>query len=202
MANAPLQDAPDWLLPPPLASDERFRILGQIVAQRISEIDLSPLLVYLIDLVTPSALALLGEQFSMSGEDGWNLAESDEAKRALIKGAIELHRQKGTPWAIREVVRRLGFGEVELIEGIGRLRYDGQRRHDGKMIHGDPSAWAVYRVILLERAITNDQANNLRSVLAAFTPARCHLASLEYQSVPIRYNAQASYDGQFNHGST
>lgn len=188
-------------LPPPLAGDERFQALGQLAA-RISDIDLSPLLVYLVDIAEASALPHLAEQFSLTGEDGWSLAESDDARRALIKSAIELHRHKGTPWAVREMIRRLGFGEVDLIENIGRLSYDGTRQHNGWFVHGDPSMWAVYRVILLERAITNDQAELLRSTLAGVAPARCCLASIEYQAVAVRYNQAASYDGQFNHGSS
>ncbi|KVN76047.1 phage tail protein [Burkholderia ubonensis] len=191
----------DLLLPPALAKDARFRALAQL-AERLGNVDLSPLLVYLIDDVDASALPFLADQFSVMGEDGWSLAESDEARRTLIKGAIELHRYKGTPWAVREVIRRLGFGEVELVENIARVFYDGKRRYNGWMVHGDPGLWAVYRVILLDRAITNDQAALLRATLAAFAPARCLLASLEYRGVPVRYNGAARYDGQYNHGSS
>ncbi|AOJ06395.1 phage tail protein I [Burkholderia mayonis] len=191
----------DALLPPPLAKDRRFAALAQLAA-RLDNIDLSPILVYLIDGVDASALPYLAEQFSVMGEDGWSLAESDDARRALIKGAIELHRYKGTPWAVREVIRRLGFGEVELVENIARVSYDGKRRYNGWMVHGDPGLWAVYRVILRDRAITNDQAALLRATLAAFAPARCELASLEYREVPVRYNGAAHYDGQYNHGSS
>ncbi|MFT2543454.1 phage tail protein, partial [Escherichia coli] len=74
--------------------------------------------------------------------------------RMLIKAAIELHRYKGTPWSIREVIRRFGFGEVDLIEGTGRLSYDGNRSYNGLFVHGDAAAWAVYRVIL-KQPITN-----------------------------------------------
>ncbi|WP_322080226.1 phage tail protein I [Burkholderia cenocepacia] len=189
------------LLPPVLAKDKRFKVLAQLV-ERLDNVDLSPLLVYLIDGVAPSALPFLADQFSVMGEDGWNLAESDDAKRALIKGAIELHRYKGTPWAVREVIRRLGLGEVELVEGISRVHYDGKRRYNGWMVHGDLGLWAVYRVILLDRAITNDQAALLRATLDAFAPARCVLASLEYRGVPVRYNGAAHYDAQYNHGSS
>ncbi|ENS1712545.1 phage tail protein I, partial [Escherichia coli] len=151
-------------------------------------------------IVDSSALPWLGEQFSLSG-DGWELAESDDVRRMLIKAAIELHRYKGTPWSIREVIRRFGFGEVDLIEGTGRLSYDGNRSYNGLFVHGDAAAWAVYRVIL-KQPITNDQAAMLRQTLAAFAPARCHLASLEYQSVAIRYNNTAIHDGSYNHGSS
>lgn len=133
--------------------------------------------------------------------DNWEIAETDEQKRAAIRSSVAVHRKKGTPWSIREVVRRLGFGEVELIEHIGRLSYDGVRRYDGQMIYGDPNAWPIYRIVMLDRALTNEQAARLRIALVDFAPARCHLAGLDYQSVPIRYNAAASYSGQYNHGS-
>ena len=186
-------------LPPPLEGDISLRTLGRL-AGRLDNIDLSVLMVFLVDIVDSSALPWLGEQFSLSG-DGWELAESDDVRRMLIKAAIELHRYKGTPWSIREVIRRFGFGEVDLIEGTGRLSYDGNRSYNGLFFHGDAAAWAVYRVIL-KQPITNDQAAMLRQTLAAFAPARCHLASLEYQSVAIRYNNTAIHDGSYNHGSS
>ncbi|TFO27840.1 phage tail protein I [Escherichia coli] len=186
-------------LPPPLEGDISLRTLGRL-AGRLDNIDLSVLMVFLVDIVDSSALPWLGEQFSLSG-DGWELAESDDVRRMLIKAAIELHRYKWTPWSIREVIRRFGFGEVDLIEGTGRLSYDGNRSYNGLFVHGDAAAWAVYRVIL-KQPITNDQAAMLRQTLAAFAPARCHLASLEYQSVAIRYNNTAIHDGSYNHGSS
>ena len=186
-------------LPPPLEGDISLRTLGRL-AGRLDNIDLSVLMVFLVDIVDSSALPWLGEQFSLSG-DGWELAESDDVRRMLIKAAIELHRYKGTPWSIREVIRRFGVGEVDLIEGTGRLSYDGNRSYNGLFVHGDAAAWAVYRVIL-KQPITNDQAAMLRQTLAAFAPARCHLASLEYQSVAIRYNNTAIHDGSYNHGSS
>ncbi|HBC6617815.1 phage tail protein I [Escherichia coli] len=186
-------------LPPPLEGDISLRTLGRL-AGRLDNIDLSVLMVFLVDIVDSSALPWLGEQFSLFG-DGWELAESDDVRRMLIKAAIELHRYKGTPWSIREVIRRFGFGEVDLIEGTGRLSYDGNRSYNGLFVHGDAAAWAVYRVIL-KQPIINDQAAMLRQTLAAFAPARCHLASLEYQSVAIRYNNTAIHDGSYNHGSS
>lgn len=190
--------ADDLKLPPPLAADLRFQTLGAL-AGRLNAIDLQPLLVYLVDTVNASALQVLAEQFSLVG-DGWELAESDEARRGLIRGAIELHRYKGTPWAIREVIRRLGLGEVTIIEGLaGRVR-DGSIRRDGIYVHGDASAWAKYRVIL-QQPITNDQAAQLRTLLAAYAPARCHLASLEYQAVANRHNGTIRRNGQYNRGS-
>ncbi|EAM9430667.1 phage tail protein, partial [Salmonella enterica] len=58
----------------------------------------------------------------------------------------------------------------------------------------------LYR-IKLSQAVTNDQARLMRKTLAAFAPARCELASLDFVAAPIRYNNTARYDGTYNHGS-
>lgn len=189
----------DSLLQPPLATDARFQRFYHLL-DRQQQLDLTPVLIYLIDLTEPSALNSLADQFSLIG-DGWELAESDDVRRDLIKAAIELHRYKGTPWSIREVIRRFGFGEVDLIEGVGDVNYDGKSTYNGNYVHGNPKDWAVYRVIL-KQVITNDQAAALRLALDAFAPARCRLAGLDYQSVPVRYNQTATYNGHYNHGSS
>lgn len=95
------------LLPPPLAGDERFRALGRIAA-RISDIDLSPLLVYLVDTVNATALPHLAEQLHLLGE-GWQFARDDDERRRLLKRAVELHRYKGTRWAIQQVLETLAL---------------------------------------------------------------------------------------------
>ncbi|MCS3806685.1 phage tail P2-like protein [Chromobacterium alkanivorans] len=102
------------LLPPVLASDPRFRALGQLTG-RISQQDLSPLLVYLVDQVDTELLPVLAEQFHVMGDEGWLLASDERQQRALIKRAIELHRYKGTLWAVQEVFRVLGIN-AELLE--------------------------------------------------------------------------------------
>ncbi|WP_435951671.1 phage tail protein I [Dryocola sp. BD626] len=97
------------LLPPPLASDERFSILANIAAERFAQIDLTTLLVYLVDLVDSSALPSLAEQFHVQGLEGWLFANNEQEKRELIKQAIELHKYKGTTWAVRRVLEILSL---------------------------------------------------------------------------------------------
>ncbi|EXI62236.1 tail fiber protein [Mannheimia granulomatis] len=166
----------------------------------VSRLDLSLIMTNLVDLVLAEYLELLAEKWSVTGYDGWLLAESDDAKRNLIKRAVELHRHKGTPWAMREIIRQLGFGEVEIIEGLFDKRHDGSFIHDGTYYHGDRSKWAHYRVIL-QKAITNDQADLLRKTLRVFAPARCVLASLDYRTVALRHNGKALRNGQYNRGT-
>lgn len=97
------------LLPPPLASDERFSILANIAAERFAQIDLTALLVYLVDIVDASALPSLAEQFHVQGLEGWLFASNEQEKRELIKQAIELHKYKGTVWAVRRVLEILSL---------------------------------------------------------------------------------------------
>ncbi|MDH4869800.1 phage tail protein [Pseudomonas sp. BN515] len=188
-------------LPPALAGDERFAQLCELLAETYADLDLGAMAVYLVDQVKAALLPNLAEQFSLLDEAAWLLAESEDVRRNLIKNAVTLHRYKGTPWSIREVIRLLGFGEVTLLEGLGGLDYDGQATFNGIRVYGDTGSWPVYRVFLAQ-PITNDQAELLRRVLKATAPARCRLASLEYSAVAIRYNQVAAYDGQYNHGSS
>ncbi|MBE8611539.1 phage tail protein [Morganella morganii] len=189
-----MNNSPGLVLAPVLATDPRFSRLGQLAGQRFADIDPAVLLVYLIDMTEKSALSWLASQFSLVGDNGWDLAESETAKRELLKNAIELFRYKGTPWSIRQVIRNLGFGEVQIIEGGHDL--------DPAIAVKWPAEthWALYR-IKLNQVITNDQAGLLRKTLVAFAPARCALASLDYVSTPIRYNNTARYNGTYNHGS-
>ena len=179
--------------------DQRYKMLADL-GLRMSDVDAARLMPRLIHLVAPEHLGLLAESRSILGVDGYWLAESDQMRRRLIKGAYELHRYKGTPWAIREIVRRLGFGEVQIIEGMGNKRHDGEINRDGRYARGHSDRWAHYRIIMAN-VITNDQAALLRHTLRAFAPARCVLAALDYQASALRHNGRARRDGQFNRGT-
>lgn len=179
--------------------DQRARALAEL-GLRLDLAELPRLMPRLVDLVAPAHLELLAESRSILGVDGYWLAESDDARRRLIKGAYELHRKKGTPWAIREIVRRLGFGEVEIIEGLSDKRHNGAIRRDGLYAHGHADRWAHYRIIM-NAPVTNGQAALLRRTLAAFAPARCVLAALDYRAVALQHNGRALRDGRFARGT-
>lgn len=179
--------------------DQRYRILANL-GLRLDLLDTPKLMPRLVDLVAPEHLELLAESRSILNEDGYWLAESDSARRKLIKGAYELHRYKGTLWAIREIVRRLGFGEVTILEGMGNKRHDGEITRNGLYARGHSDRWAHYRIIM-DYPITNDQAHLLRRTLSAFAPARCVLAALDYQAAALLHNGHATRDGQFNRGT-
>lgn len=78
--------------------------LARLIA-RLSSLPTETPLVNLLNIVTPAALPLLGEQFHILGLEGWNQARNEAERRALVKKSIALHRHKGTPWAVTEALR-------------------------------------------------------------------------------------------------
>ena len=92
------------------------------------------------------------------------------------------------------------FGEVEITEGYGNKRHNGEIVRNGRHAYGHSDRWAHYR-ITMPHAITNDQADLLRHTLNAFAPARCVLAALDYQHAALRHNGRALRDGKFNRGT-
>lgn len=151
----------------------------------------------LVELLDDKWIELLAEKWSVTGYDGLFVAESESSKRQLVRNAVKLHRYRGTPWAIRDVLRQLGFGEIEIDEGLKARNYDS---HQEVTRIPQDERWAAY-AIRLNQPITNEQSAEIRKVLLNFAPARCILAVLDYKATPIRYNNKATYNGAYNHGS-
>lgn len=168
---------------------------------RLGSLDIAPLLIYMVDYVEATALPLLIEQFHVAGNEGANLAENDTNRRSLVKRAIAIHRLKGTPASLKQAIHDAGFGDTEIVERPGELRYDGRAKYDGLHTYGpDPGEWAEYHLIM-SRPVTHDQALLIRALCDEFAPARCHLKSIVYTEAALRYNGQARYDGSYNYGT-
>ena len=148
-------------VPPILAQDPTFGPLAQLT-ERLTGLDMSRLLIYLVDLVEDDALPFLGEQFHTMGGEGWDFAADDAARRALIKSAIELHRYKGTPWAIKQALKKLGLERVALVE------------------HPEAAHWAEFDVdiTVLDRPLTEVIYPQISQLIDTYKPVRSHLRRL------------------------
>jgi len=94
-------------------NDISSKVFDELFA-RFQDIDTDILLVYLVDTIDSSALVHLADQFHILGYEGWLQCQSDSDKRALIKKAIELHRYKGTKYALVKVLNSLNIsGEIQ-----------------------------------------------------------------------------------------
>jgi len=83
--------------------DANTLALNELI-DRMGTVDLTPLLVYLIDNVASSALPHLAEQFNVTGYEGWLQTTNTAERLALIKSAIAKHYYKGTPYAIKQAL--------------------------------------------------------------------------------------------------
>ncbi len=129
-----------------IADKKHLAAFDQLAAERFAALGAE--MVYLVDLVNVAALPALAAQFDVLGYKGWALTNTEPERRALLKQAIELHRYKGTPWAVKEAIKRVGFGEVKIVEG-GAMLHDGTiLLRNGEYRRGAGANWATFPISL------------------------------------------------------
>jgi phage tail P2-like protein len=131
-----------------------------------ADFDLGKLLIYIIDNVDSSLLEHLAWQYDVLGNKGFNLAQTDAQKRAIIKAALELHRYKGSVWSIKEALKSIGYGDAILIEG-------------------DNDSWANFslKVTLGNRVLNGAEIDNVVKIVNQYKPARCVFVGADYHVV-------------------
>ncbi len=186
---------------PSAINDQSNHILDGIVERRFEALDLTRLLVYLIDEVDASALPHLIDQFHVSGVEGGALAENATNRRTLIKASTAMHRHKGTAAALKQIIAAAGFGDITIIEGTPALLHNGVIRRDGNSTRGpEPGEWARYSIVM-QRALTTDQAEQLRQLCSDVAPARCQLSQIIFTTVTARHNGAITRNGAYNRGT-
>ena len=150
-------------------------------------IDITPLLVYFIDTTSAEALPYLAEQFNVLGFKGWAIAETEEQQRTLKKKALELQRYKGTPWAIKEMLKTVGFGGATITEGGTGYSplHNGEFLRNGAITYGGSAAyeWATFNIALdlgESRGITEAETALAINVVNAYKNARSKLIGVSY----------------------
>ena len=145
------------------------RAAHDIVAERWDNLDLTPFLVYMVDTCASSVLPFLADQFNVEGLRGFALAENETAQRELIKQSIAIHKFIGTPWAMREACRMIGFPVIILQEGVDT---------------GNPDTdWARFTVCVdpgQALKITPETISTFHAFVNMYKPARCHIHTLGF----------------------
>jgi phage tail P2-like protein len=174
-----------------IALDPRFGPLAEATA-RIEQLPLDGLLTYLIESVPAEWLPELGRQFHIMSLEGWQFAATDADRRRLIRESIAIHRKKGTPWAVKRALSKIGV-EADLIErrdvraaylSHSPLLVDGSWRLDGAghtlkpvdILSGLPyiEHWASYLVrINLDMARGYD-TDAVRAAIREWSPVSRH----------------------------
>jgi len=169
----------------------------------------------------PAFLPWLAWAYSV---DEWVATWPEYRQRQAVADALELHRRKGTVWAVKRVIGQQGFILRRLYEHAGRINLGGEYSLRGwHMPGGNPAwgmyrldgtaqpngyrpphginAWAMYRIVLSNRRVTRAQLDSLRRALAAVAPVRCLLVGIHWRAEPIRLNGTARLNGEYNLGS-
>ncbi|MCD8173813.1 MAG: phage tail protein [Alistipes sp.] len=168
--------ADDRAIASSLSDNELAVAVSDMVADRWDNWDLAPYLALLVDVCAPSVLPYLAEMFDVEGLQGFAVAENEQQQREIIKRSIALHKYMGTPWAIREACRTVGFPVSVLEEGV-------TAEPGGEV---SPLDWARFRVLVdaeQNRHITEEDARKLRQFVEYYKNERSHLVELGfYQS--------------------
>lgn len=150
-----------------ISNVEHLAAFDLVAAKRLGDIPLERLLVYMIDTVDASALPYLAIQFDVLGFKGMRLATTEAQQREVIKKAIEIKRHSGTPWAIKEALRSIGYPDAVLIENAGTGQY----------------GWAQFRIELNvgDNAISTEKLDELIQMINIYKGTRNHLLDLSYE---------------------
>ncbi len=134
-----------------------------LVKKRFSELELDKILIYLIDTVDAKALPYLAEQFDVLGYKGMRLANTEADQRAIIKKSIELHRFKGTLWAVEESLKAIGYGDVTIEEHV-------------------EGHWAKFRVFvdIANHPVNVQEVEDVVKMIHHYKNTRSHLVDLTY----------------------
>lgn len=206
----------------PSLKGTQLEIIEQLVAEQLDAIDPAKAIIYIIDRVDAAALPSLARQFNVDGFKGWDLCQTEQDRRDLIKRAIELHKTKGTPFAIKQALRSIGFYDAEIIEGL-ETYYNGAFTYDGTVFY-DGGGWAYFSVIITvgDKDVVNlSSVNLIRRMIAEYKSARSVLVKVSYRVaadenlIPIddadmavsitvgdELTFNAYYDGSYNYNGT
>jgi len=171
---------------------------GRVARAELNEIPINSLLMYVVDQVPAEALFYLASQFNVLGWRGWNLAQTEQDRRNLVKSAITMHRKKGTVFAIKEAVRQVGFQEATVVEGIG-VDYDGAHNYDGSISYAGGN-WATFRVIVAVDgtvAISPALSADIRAMVQEYKAERSTLIDISFRltlSDTLEYSELLEYD--------
>jgi P2-related tail formation protein len=126
-------------LPEGIDSVENRALLGLL--DRWDALPVENVLVFHLDTVIADALPFVAELMGLTAPEFGGAG----APREVIKQAVHLRKLRGTPWALREVMRRLGYGEIDLQEAQTKT-YNGELHYDGEHRYGAENHWARFAV--------------------------------------------------------
>lgn len=186
--------APETILPP--SSTPLERALDRTPAARIGNL---PAVVSSLWNAATCPAALLPYLAWALSVDEWDEKWGEDKKRAVIAESRLIHQHKGTPAAIKRALAAIGQPDATVIERGNYARYNSTITYDASSNHQGSGGWASYRIIL-KRAISIDQAFQIRRLLAAVQRNCIALTAIDFSEANNLYNRKITYDGTYTHG--
>lgn len=132
-----------WQLKVPPGIDGKVaRALVQVINERWQQLPTQRVLVWHLASVVDSALRHLARALGVEG-----LTFAGYPPRELLVRGIDILRRRGTPAAMVEAIRALGYEDIEILEG-GARQYDGSWQYDGTYRYGADAHWAIFFVFV------------------------------------------------------
>ncbi|MDR0997275.1 MAG: phage tail protein, partial [Zoogloeaceae bacterium] len=91
------------------------------------------------------------------------------------------HRKKGTPWAIKEALKAIGYEDLQILERLPVNRHGGTVYRNGSAMH-DAYGWAQFRLVAEagdDVPIDAAQTKKIVETVNAWKPARSHLVDVQ-----------------------
>ena len=149
-----------------IADVEHLAAFDLVAQKRFGGFALDRVLTYFIDTVDASALPYLAQQFDVLGYKGMRLATTEAEQREVIKNAIKIKRHSGTPWAVKQALKAIGYPDAVLVEQAGT----------------GPTGWAQFRIELNtgDKPISAAGITDLVKMIDIYKNVRSHLIDLSY----------------------
>lgn len=142
--------------------DINLKIFDEICDERFSKLELDVILVSIIDNLPSNALPHLAEQYHVTGNEGWLQCRNDDERRDLIKRSIEVHRYKGTKYALMKIFDMFGIkGDIKEWFETG----------------GKPYTFTV-DINFVSKGLDFELIEKLEDLINEYKNVRSHLASL------------------------
>ena len=168
-----------------------FSAFEDVTGERFDALDLTSLLIYLIDTVDVSALPFLADQFDVDGLKGFGLAQTVQQRRQVVAEAIDLVKLRGTVAGIKRGLEAIGYPNSGVQERIGVL-HNGVWLRDGTRTHGSDN-WATFAVWVnnnLETP-TPGELDLIRQMIEIYKNARSLLVQLVFAAAIYSISGEA-----------
>ena len=160
--------------------DTRGLAMEPLVA-RLADVDQDLVLLQDPDTAAAVALASIAWGWDMLGPL-WESLPDEAARRDYLEAMYSLQSRRGTPWAVKEALRILGWPGAVILDNQGALLYDGTADFNGFYYYGigfgEWYEWGVELDLSGGEGFTSGQYDLVKLVAEFFAPVRSRLVRI------------------------